>query len=31
MSLKTAFIAAWIVFLAGPLPAQTPAPVPFPR
>ena len=30
MSLKTAFIAASIVFLAGPVQAQTPAPAPFP-
>src|SRR6266849_3888588 len=30
MSLKTAFIAASIAFLAGPVQAQTPAPAPFP-
>src|SRR5262249_60691752 len=30
MSLKTAFIAASIAFLAGPMQAQTPAPAPFP-
>jgi tripartite-type tricarboxylate transporter receptor subunit TctC len=30
MSLKTAFMAASIAFLAGPVPAQTPAPAPFP-
>ena len=31
MSLKTAFIAASIAFVAGPVQAQTPAPAPFPN